>query len=297
MDQVKRSYPPLCMGCSSRDCEKSKNDDFEVCKYGIAYVNKAGEIIRKEPLLPIHTISKNLRHEINPVLQTIIENVIKLDSKLSTKTIDVQNPLSVIIGATVVLDNFIQMITGVNEFHYSHEPLHVNRKKIQLRKTIDNYFNVYSIIKERERAKNLRLMNTLEVDTTITICSEFINYIIAVLIDNAWKYSTENSVLTVTLSKITYGLATLTFTNHSETMPNNFNLYDLGAKVNAESKGFGFGLYWAKNLEYHYNNLCDIEPESPNAFSIVHEQQVSSNPGLAYQKFILKNIRIDTNEI
>ena len=41
----------------------------------------------KEPKIPLSTIAKNLRHEINPILQSIIEQTTILDSNLSTKTI------------------------------------------------------------------------------------------------------------------------------------------------------------------------------------------------------------------
>jgi len=304
-----REFPPLCLGCFSRECENSVAGSFEVCKYGIAYYNNNSKIERKEPLLPIAKISKNLRHEINPVLQTIIDQATQMNPHLSTKEIDVNDPLSVIIGATVILDIFIQMITGVNEFHYSTEPINQMKKSYNLRSLIQNYYNIYSILKENERSKNLKLALVVNPNLVLSICSDFINYIIAVLIDNAWKYSSENSVLSVNTTNLRNKvfeenknqttdntrilLVDLVFTNYSKRLPDDLKLYDLGAKANTESKGFGFGLYWAKNLEFHYNDLINELPGEQDRLQIIHEQVDSNNEGYAYQKFTLKNLIIE----
>jgi hypothetical protein len=307
----KREFPALCLGCFSRDCENSLSGTFDVCKYGIAFFNNGVKIDRKEPLLPIAKISKNLRHEINPVLQTIIDQVTQLNPKLSTKEIDINDPLSVVIGATVILDIFIQMITGVNEFHYSSEPISQLRKVFNVHNLVENYYNIYSILKEKERSKNLKLVNLVNKQLTINVCADFINYIIAVLIDNAWKYSTETSVLNVSSSNVKERLSTdshngtykkiktvdLILTNHSLRLPDNLPIYELGAKANSDSKGFGFGLYWAKNLEFHYNDLINELPGEQDRFQILHEQLGASDPQFAYQKFTLKNVIIDRYEI
>ena len=180
--------------------KQTEENTFDICQYGVSFVNRNGYIETKEPKIPLSTIAKNLRHEINPILQSIIEQATILDPKLSTKTIFLNNPLSIIIGNTVILDNFIQMITGVHEFHST--PSNISQKPFNLKEIIDFYFNIYSIVKEEGRTENLKINNLITENFYVDKFSDFIKYIIVILIDNSWKYSNNNSVLTVNLIKI-----------------------------------------------------------------------------------------------
>lgn len=182
-----------CLSCSSRFCEKSEEGEFNICQYGVAYLKRNGVMETKEPAVPLSTISRNLRHEINPILQGIVELACELDENLSTRRIDPDNELSLIVGSTIVIDNFIQMITGVHEFHST--PSNAAYKRKNLSSLIDFNFQTYRIIKENGRAKDLILENKVDKNIVIEKCSDFIEYIIAVLIDNAWKYSLDNSTL------------------------------------------------------------------------------------------------------
>lgn len=276
-----------CFNCYSKECEKTIDGTFEICQYGISYLKRNNKVEAKEPKVPLSTIAKNLRHEINPILQVIIEQTVKLDSTLSTKSINPNNPLSVIIGSTVILDNFIQMITGVHEFHSS--PASVSGKMINLKSLINKYFIVYSILKEEGRTKNLQFNNIIPEDFHINKCADFIDYIIAMFIDNAWKYSISNSTLTININKKSNNKYIMKFVNKSETIPGNINIFELGTKADDLSKGFGYGLYWIKMLENSYNNI--VENDTDNQLKITHKQQHHSAL-YSFQEFVIDNIEI-----
>ncbi|RAR75688.1 histidine kinase [Flavobacterium aciduliphilum] len=281
-----------CYNCHSKPCKQTKNDTFDICQYGVSFVNRHGNIEKKEPKIPLSTIAKNLRHEINPILQSIIEQATILDPNLSTKIISLDKPLSIIIGNTVILDNFIQMITGVHEFHST--PSNISQKPINLKNVIEYYFGIYSIIKENDRAENITLNNLINRDYTIEFYSDFIKYIIVILIDNIWKYSTNNSTVTISVVNKKKDSYNIEFTNQSNYIPNNINLFEMGSKVNENSKGFGFGLYWIKTLEDSYNNL--IQNTTENRLLISHEQ-ILTKKNTAFQKFKIENINLKINSL
>lgn len=271
-----------CHNCQSKVCKNTEDGTFDICQYGVSYLNRNGYIETKEPKIPLSTIAKNLRHEINPILQSIIEQTTIMDPNLSTKTIYLNNPLSIIIGSTVILDNFIQMITGVHEFHST--PSNISQKAINLKNVINHYFTIYSIIKEEGRTEKLSINNLIDEKYIVEKYSDFIIYMIVILIDNAWKYSTNNSTLTVNLVKISDVFFNIEIINQSKKIPSTLNLFEMGAKADENSKGFGYGLYWIKTLENSYNTLHE-----DNKLEITHEQIESKN-NLSFQKFTIKNI-------
>ena len=228
-----------------------------------------------------------MRHEINPILQSIIEQTTILDSNLSTKTIFLNNPLSIIIGNTVILDNFIQMITGVHEFHST--PSNISQKAFKLKDIINYYFTVYSIIKEEGRSEKLTINNLINEKYYVEKYSDFIKYILVILIDNAWKYSIINSTLTVNLINIGNEFYNLEIVNQSKKIPSKLNIFEMGTKADENSKGFGYGLYWIKTLENSYNTL--LESNEENKLEIVHNQ-IESKTNLSFQKFTIKNINL-----
>lgn len=280
--------PFTCLSCASKFCEKTELGTFDICQYGISFLNKPEKIIKKEPKVPISTIANNLRHEINPILQAIVQQASILDNTLSTKNINPENPLSLIVGSTVIIDNFIQMITGVHEFHSS--PINITSKKISLKAIIDSNYHSYGIVKEEGRTKHLKFNNYVTVNYFVRHCSDLIKYILAVLIDNAWKYSIDNSTLTVNINHIRDDLYRLKITNTSSSIPASIDIFELGAKVNKESKGFGYGLNWIKTLETNYNQSLLEGKESE--FRISHNQ-ITSHNGLSFQEFILENLKIE----
>lgn len=276
-----------CHNCQAKPCRQTEDNTFDICQYGVSFVNRNGQVETKEPKIPLSTIAKNLRHEINPILQSIIEQTTILDSNLSTKTIFLDRPLSIIIGNTVILDNFIQMITGVHEFHST--PSNISQKSYKLRDMISYYFTVYSIIKEEGRTEKLSINNLIDEKYFVEKYSDFIKYILVILIDNAWKYSTNNSTLTVNLVKINNDYYNIEIVNQSKKIPNGLNIFDMGIKVDENSKGFGYGLYWIKTLENSYNTL--FENNNDIKLEIVHEQ-ILSKTNLSFQKFTIKNINL-----
>ena len=280
-----------CFICSSRDCEKSEEGAFEICRYGISYIKREGKIIAKEPKVPLSTIAKNLRHEINPILQLIIQQATKLDPSLSTRYINLKNPLSIIVGSTVILDNFIQMITGVHEFHSM--PNSSSNRKINLRDLVTTYFNMYSIVKEEGRSTNLELNNLISENTYVSVNSDFVKYLVAILIDNAWKHSIDGSKLTISIVKVSDNTFNLKFVNKSVVIPKNFDLFDMGSKLDESTKGFGYGLNWSKTLESSYNSILNLNGD--NAFNISHKQiKANDDSGNeAFQEFSLNNIILD----
>jgi K+-sensing histidine kinase KdpD len=284
------AMPFTCLTCSSRLCEKSKPETFDICQYGISFFNRGGVVEAKEPKVPLSTIAKNLRHEINPILQLIIEQASILDPNLSTRVINLSKPLSIIVGSTVILDNFIQMITGVHEFH-SLPNISAN-KRINLNQLITSTFNIYSIIKEDGRTKGLMITNLVSPNIHVSLCSDFIKYIIAILIDNAWKYSLNNTTLTINLNLISKNKYSLKFTNKSYPLSSSFNPIEMGSKMDSNSKGFGYGLNWAKTLESNYNSHLNLNPIE--RFTLTHQQTIpSSNPSFAFQEFALNNIILE----
>lgn len=274
-----------CFNCNSKFCKNTDDGTFEICQYGISFLNKNGRIEVREPKVPVSTIAKNLRHEINPILQTIIQEATIIDPTLSTKKIDLANPLSKIVGSAVILDNFIQMITGVHEFHSTPS---VSSKKINLYNLINNYFIIYSIIKEEGRTKNLDINNLIPKDIFITENSDYITYMVSILIDNAWKYSIDNSTFTVNIKRIENEYWEIKFTNKSKSIPNNIDIFSLGSKVEKESKGFGYGLNWIKDLEANYNERIEKEKFR---FKISHNQ-LTPKRDHSFQEFVLNNVKI-----
>ncbi|MEX2410760.1 MAG: hypothetical protein WD607_05190 [Candidatus Paceibacterota bacterium] len=279
--------PITCITCTSKFCEKTKPGTFDICQYGISFLNRKGKIEVKEPRVPLATIARNLRHEINPILQSIIQQVSLIDPNLSTRKIDKSKPLSLVIGSTVIIDNFIQMITGVHEFHST--PSSLSAKKTNLKLLINNYFDIYGIIKESGRAKGLMLSNFLSDNLYITDLSDFIKYIVAVLIDNIWKYSIDHSRVTININRKVSGKYKLVIQNKSNTIPKNIDLFQMGSKVDKNTKGFGYGLFWVKTLENSYNELKNSR--EVDDFKVMHNQILRPD-GYAMQQFIIDNIDV-----
>jgi len=230
----------------------------------------------------------NLRHELNYIIQFIINQAVELDPKISANDIDVDNPQSRIVAAALAIDHFIQMVNGVNEFKAdsaaSFRPLGGSR----LSKIIENYFAMYSLMARASMQKAISLK--LEVDDKIIIASHrhVICYIISVLIDNAWKYSLDKSELIVKEVNRSESLASVLFENKSVPIPAGLDLFEKGIKADETSRGFGYGLFWAEVLINHYNKI-NVSMENP--LKLTHRQILLGEQN-ANQEFLLENIRI-----
>ncbi len=114
IDQSKQ--PDECISCSHKSCRNTEPGTLDICDYGIAHFNDGGQIKKKKESVTMRHIAANLRHELDKVLQFIINEAVEIDGALSLKAIDTANPASRIVGATVILDNFIEMVSGVYDF-------------------------------------------------------------------------------------------------------------------------------------------------------------------------------------
>jgi hypothetical protein len=268
-----------------KSCLQSNADSLDICEYGVAYYIKKEEVLRKEALVPLRYISYNLRHEINPILSVIVEEAGKIDKSISTRRIDLSNPASKIVGSTIILDHFIQMISGVNEFHpsgnYAPRPV---RERI-LSALIKKYFDIHSIIKDPRRAYNLELHLNFDNNVIVSFSADIVEYLLSILIDNIWKYSATGTRVEISLFPKTDELADLIFQNISSPVPQDIDIFGKGVKLGEEAGGFGYGLYWANILIFHYNRLSGKEEE----LQLVHNQK-NIGKALSKQEFILNNL-------
>lgn len=277
----------ICIRCPSKDCEKSKIETFDFCQYGVAFYNTGSIIKKKEESVTLRHISHNLRHELNKVLQTIVAEASLIDPNVSTKRIDLDNPASKIVGATVIIDQFIEMIAGVNEFHpSSHYSANLD-KKTNLIKILDKYSKVFSLIVNTRRSKNINFNFEVDKKTDITFASHIIEYIISIMIDNIWKYSIDGSTATVSSIKINTSDINLKFINISRPILDSEMIFEKGFQSRNDSEGFGYGLYWAQVLVQYYNELSKRDSD---LLELTHEQNLLENEQ-AKQTFIIRNLR------
>ncbi|ENO1896856.1 sensor histidine kinase [Vibrio vulnificus] len=277
----------ICIRCASKDCEKSEIDTFDFCQYGVAFYNTGSVIKKKEESVTLRHISHNLRHELHKVLQTIVAEASRIDPTVSTKVVELDKPASKIVGATVIIDQFIEMIAGVNEFHpSSHYSANLD-KKTSLLKILDKYSKVFSLIVNTRRSKNLNFYFDVHKETKITFASHIIEYIISIMMDNIWKYSIDSSTATISAVRNKNDDVTLMFTNISKPIIDSKAIFEKGFQSNSESEGFGYGLYWAQVLTQHYNVLSK---RTSDILELVHEQQILDGDK-AKQIFIIRNLR------
>jgi len=277
----------ICIRCPSKDCEKSEIDTFDFCQYGVAFYNTGSAIKKKEESVTLRHISHNLRHELHKVLQTIVAEASLIDPTVSTKRIELDKPASKIVGATVIIDQFIEMIAGVNEFHpSSHYSANLD-KKTNLLKVLDKYSKVFSLIVNTRRSKNINFNFDVHKKTNISFASHMIEYIISIMMDNIWKYSIDSSNATISAVESKNNDITLKFTNISKPIIDPEIIFEKGFQSKDESEGFGYGLYWAQILIQHYNELSK---RNSDFLELVHEQQIIDNEK-AKQIFIIRNLR------
>lgn len=277
----------ICRRCTDKECEQSGINSFEFCRLGVAYYNTGSEIRKKEESVTLRHISHNLRHELNKVLMTIVAEATKIDPRVSTKKIDLESPASRIVGATVIIDQFIEMIAGVNEFHPSQHYSSNLDKKVNLQKLIEKYYKVYSLIENTRRAKRIDFTFNIDKEINVSFSSNIIEYLSSILIDNIWKYSISETSSKITALRKKGGDIDLTFSNKSKIIPNPEIIFNKGFQCDNNSEGFGYGLYWAQSLISHYNELSK---RSDGKLELTHSQKII-NDNEAEQTFILRNIR------
>ncbi len=133
------STTTTCIRCSHKLCEQAPHGTLDICDFGVAFYNRDGEIIKKEERVTLQHISQNLRHELHKILQLIVSDASRIDPSVSIKSIDLNSPASRIVGATVIIDQFIEKISGVNDFHPSGQRSVNANSKVRLLSVLDKY--------------------------------------------------------------------------------------------------------------------------------------------------------------
>lgn len=275
-----------CLRCRPKFCENTESGTIEICDYGVAFYNNNGQILKKEERLTLQHISQNLRHELNKILQTIISEAIKIDPSVSTKKIEPEKPASRIVGAVVIIDQFIEMITGVNDFSPSEKYAENLDKQVSLYSIIDRSSKIYSLVSNIRRAKRLSIEISCSKKMRIGFGAKIIEYIISILCDNVWKYSIDDGVAQVIAKKNDYGDVNLSFINISKSICATQNIFNRGYQGDDQFEGFGYGLYWATILIDYYNELSG---RGDDKLELKHYQIKTNNT--FEQHFILENIR------
>ncbi len=285
--------PLICLQCANKICEKSEIGILNFCDYGVAYFNHDDKIEKKEERITLRDISANLRHELHKVLQSIITDATEIDESLSTKRIDLENPASRIIGATIILDQFIEMITGVHQFHPDRTGNFNYTKKSNLYMLLTKYKDIYSLIRNTRRAKEFKIIIECDEKLVSSMSSNIIENIFSILIDNMWKYSLDNSIATISVYENDEGFLDCTFKNFSKPIIEDTKIFEKGYQVEEKSEGFGYGLYWLRLLISYYNREGTTNEITSNLLAIEHTQKYISDIK-AEQIFTLRNIRYET---
>ena len=277
--------------CQNKPCEKSIPGTFDICKYGITFYNENGTVRKKSQFEPLVEVAKNLRHELNPILQTIVEEVVKIEPSISRKNIKTDIPAGRIFAATIIIDHYIQMISGVNEFHLVPETFHGKQRDLNLKQSLNTYFRLHSIVKEIGRAKNLSIdLDNVNSNIEITVGSEFIEFIISILMDNIRKYSLSDTQVTVLVETTENSqVINVLLKNYSKPINHEIDIFQLGVKSDPKSKGFGYGLCWANNLIYYYNQIFNERANENKKLHLSHDQ-VLINEYEAVQTFRISNL-------
>jgi hypothetical protein len=283
------SSPARCAQCSTKSCKQSQPKTLDICEYGVSYYNDGSIILRKEEVVTLRHISQNLRHEVNKVLQKILIDAEEVDSQVSVRSINMQSPASRIVGATVIIDQFIEMISGVNDFHPAKKYSGNLERRQNLLSIINKYRDVHSLIENTRRAKNLKFHIGCHASVDVSFASKIVEYIISIMIDNIWKYALPESDVFISLNKSAKDpqYVDIEFRNSSRIILQPDVIFEKGHQQNSASEGFGYGLYWAKMLASHYNELSRRQV---SLFDITHSQNIV-DPLIAEQIFIIRNLR------
>ena len=283
-----------CERCSAgqMDCKEisfAGELKFDICRYNVAYINDGVRIIRKDLTVPLRFMAINLRHQVTPMLSFISTEANKLEPFLMSKHIDITNGPSRILGAVIAVEHFINMISSVIDFHPRSSSGII--KNSHLKGMIDNYYNIYSMFKGMHRPRSLTFVNNVPTNVHIAHSEDLYCNIFAVLSENIWKYSLENSLFRVDFRRTNDKYCFVSFTNRSKPLDEDIDIFDYGSKVKKDTEGFGFGLFWVNKIVEYLNQL-DIETMSGRGDLIFEHKQTVLDVGLAEQVFSLKNVPI-----
>ncbi|MBX3652094.1 MAG: HAMP domain-containing histidine kinase [Burkholderiales bacterium] len=295
MTEERKPEPfPECVVCAYKVCEKTPIWQLDVCQFGISHVNDGEKIQKQNASVTLRHLSQNLRHELHKFLQIIINEASAIDPKVSAKNVSIGNPTGRIVAASVMLDNIVEMISGVNDFHPDPDLSTHKKEPRSLTRIIQKYDRIYSLLKNPRRPSELRINVQVPENLEINFGTDIIEYLLAVFIDNARKYALPEVDVVRVYSEPGEepGLIDLIFENPSQEISETNRIFDKGYQQDSESEGFGFGLFWAKILADHYNRILgDATP----LLSVNHEQSyIDVDNRICKQCFTIRNLRVCT---
>jgi signal transduction histidine kinase len=282
--------PEPCAKCAVRSCERSNVGDLGICEYGISYYREQESIVRAEATIPLRHIAANLRHEITPILMLIVEEANKINPSLSARSSHLEDPASRIFAGALILDRFVEMLTGVNEFTPEGTLDTPVRKDRWVHEAIRRSHAVYALIRNSHRAKDLGLKLHFLPLFVIESSPDIVEYLFSILIDNAWKYSQSGTDLDVYAEEHGDGRISVAFVNIGRPIPAELDIFSLGSKADTRSKGFGYGLFWASILIKHYNLM---RAHLPHPLGLTHSQEVLDSQ-TSRQTFTITNLAART---
>jgi hypothetical protein len=185
----------------------------------------------------------------------IVSQADEIEPDLSIRRIDLTRPASRIVGATVILDKFIEMVSGVYDFHPDGSASAFgSTAQLPLLDTVRRLVDTYSLIKNVRRAYRLDFGISVSPDLIVVSMSASIENLIAVLIDNMWKYSIPGTRAEIRATTVIPELVNVEFRNIGAVLPDDCPIFEKGFQAKQNSEGFGFGLYWVTVLVEHCNS-------------------------------------------
>lgn len=279
-----------CITCQNKKCETSFRGELFFCPYGVACYNLDGRILKARERVAKVDLAANMRHELSRILQFIVNQADEIDSTVSTRKIDLSNPASRIVGAVTILDQFVEMICGAHYFHQAKSTKSFARTE-PLIDVVKKYIDIYSLIKNTRRAKNLNIR--IDVDKGIELHKQvaILENIIAIYCDNIWKYADPSEPVVIQALKRTSEKIDLSFSNLGKRIPQGANPFEVGYQLDNKSEGFGYGLYWAEILAYQYNEEFNRR-ESAGGLRLEYRAEEIDGSDLMKHSFSINNILV-----
>jgi CheY-like chemotaxis protein/anti-sigma regulatory factor (Ser/Thr protein kinase) len=195
-----------------------------------------------------HVANHELFTPIN-VLQNII-NVIKIDTAIDT---EIENIFNVSLRRLKKTLKNLLVISGVQELntnfvHYSPEYLFEF-----INDTISDNLNYTN--------KSLTIHKNFNIPSEF-YCREYSMIVLSELIENAVKFSDENSELTIDIELLDSNIS-LSITNYCSNLPpdlsNRVKPFYQHDRMNSEQQGLGLGLYLVNTLVDKYNDKFTVD--------------------------------------
>lgn len=242
-----------CASCLDKECERAEIMRLKQCRFGVPYLRRSKEDVeRLEEPTPLRSLADNLRHELHQFLQVIVNNACEIDESVTVSELDPNSPASRIVAATVLINNFVEIIAGVNNFDppknafkgASREPL-----RAYFSRAIDSY----GLLESAHRCSKLIFINNLASDICVAAAPKAFEYIACILIDNCYKYSQDGTYVSIDGVHREDGKVSVRVMNYSDFALDTTRAFERGYKNNARSSGYGYGLFWTRRLIAYMN--------------------------------------------